>query len=123
MKKRKFPDSVDDIFSFVAQDTGFSRDTVRFVIKNFESSLKMFLRNPLKAGRQILLTGFCKITFDTNDALERYDILKRYYPQSKDAEYYDQLLKTLTTSNNGERTSTEDSTETKGFEGSTNDGA
>jgi len=91
----KQPDSVDDLFSFTADETGVSRETVRFVIKNFEKTLAYYLRNPMEAGSKIIIHGFVKIFFKIDDALARLDTLERYMPRSKDIPYYKQYFKSI----------------------------
>lgn len=105
--KRKVPDSVDDIFSFTAEETGFSREMIRFVFKNFEKNLAGFLRNPIKAGTSIVITNFVKITFRINDALDRLDKMKRYRPESKDILFYEQYLKNHLTDGRQEEAASE----------------
>ena len=106
----KQPDSVDDIFSFVSQDTGLSRKVVRYAIKNFEKNLSHVLRNPIKFGTEVIITGLCKFTFKIDHALNRLDSLKRYYPMSRDIAMYEELLKDVIT--NGQ--SKEDHPESEG---------
>lgn len=84
----RLPNTKKDMISSIAEETGKSRQTVKFVIDNFEKSLRFYLSNPIEAGSAILLKGFGKFTFDKNKARKRHNklIAKRR------EQYYDEYL-------------------------------
>lgn len=86
----KLPKSKVDIIDAVAKDTGYKREHVNFVIKNFEESLRFYIVNPAAAGRKILLSRFGCFTFNIEKAKKRAGLGKPDHPLTT---YYKEFFK------------------------------
>lgn len=67
----RLPNNKTDMLSMIAKESGRSRQLVKFVIDNFERSLRYYLSNPMNAGTAILLKGLGKFEFDVEKAKKR----------------------------------------------------
>lgn len=53
----------DRLFERIAERSGYSEELVRFVIRDWENSLRLLLRTPEETGPLIDIRGYLKIRF------------------------------------------------------------
>jgi hypothetical protein len=80
----------NDLLEFIAQKTGKPKEVIRFVIRNYENTLRKALSSPLETGTKITI-GYI-FAFDFRKEKAQYDVSTSGYSEEKGDELI-QILK------------------------------
>lgn len=93
----KQPASQEDIIYLVSEETGYSKEHIKIVVKQFWNSVRYYITHPLESKKGILLQPFFKFfirKYNTEQFLKRF-LEKQNGNITPKVEFYQKLLKQL----------------------------